>query len=69
MKKNCNEVPEMASLQSESGRKSKSSKILLTTVLLESAEEEEWPKKYFIDQIFTKECARRERRLRYLLIP
>ena len=62
MKKNCNEVPGMASLQSESGRKSKSHKFILTTVLLESAEQEEWPKKYFIDQIFTKE-------LRYLLIP
>ena len=61
MKKNCNEVPGMASLQSVSGRKSKSSKFYLTTVLLESAEEE-WPTKYFIDQIFTKE-------LRFLLIP
>ena len=69
MKKNCNEVPGMASLQSESGRKSKSSKFLLTTVLLESAEEEEWPKKYFIDHFFTKECAGREGRLRNLLIP
>ena len=46
MKKICNEVPGMASLQSVSGRKSKSSKFLLTTVLLESAEEEEWPTKF-----------------------
>ena len=61
MKKSCNEVPVKASLQSVSGRKSKSSKFLLTTVL-ESAEEEEWPTKYFTDQIFTKE-------LRFLLIP
>ena len=62
MKKSCNEVPGMASLQSVSGRKSKSSKFKLTTVLLESAEEKEWPTKYFIDQIFTKEFS-------FLLIP
>ena len=31
----------------------------MTTALLESAEEGEWPKKYFHDQIFTKECSGR----------